>query len=104
MSYSAFLSNVGDTWTRNVSCLDCPAYATCTATYMRKSGITCSDVIITEIVREIMLETAAHLTPQTRAAIREELHFPPVAEKITKAEKDARRVKQLELLREMFKT
>lgn len=104
MSYSAFLSNVGDTWTRNVSCLDCPAYATCTETYMGKSGITCSDVIVTEIVREIMLETAAHLTPQTRAAIREELHFPQTAKKITKEERDALRVKRLEILREMFKT
>lgn len=104
MSYSAFLSNVGDTWTRNVACSDCPAFATCTSTYMGKSGITCSDVIITEIVREIMLETAAHLTPQTRAAIREELHFPPTAKKITKEERDALRVKRLEILREMFKT
>ena len=104
MSYSAFLSNVGDTWTRNVSCFDCPAYATCTGTYMGKSGITCSDVIVTEIVREIMLETAAHLTLQTRCRIREELKFPPVAEKMTKAEKDAQRVKQMEILREIFKT
>lgn len=71
---------------------------------MGKSGITCSDVIVTEIVREIMLETAAHLTPQTRAAIREELNFPPVAKKITKEERDALSVKQLEILREMFKT
>ena len=70
----------------------------------KKSGITCSDVIVTEITREIMLETAAHLTPQTRAAIREELHFPPVAKKITKEERDARRVKQMEILREIFKT
>ena len=104
MSYSAFLSNVGDAWTRNVACTDCPAYAVCTGTYMGKSGITCSDVIVTEIVREIMLETAAHLTPQTRAAIREELKFPPVAVKMTKAERDAQRVKRLELLREIFKT
>lgn len=104
MSYSAFLSNVGDTWTRNVACFDCPAYATCTGTYMGKSGITCSDVIVTEIVREIMLETAAHLTPQTRDAIRKELQFPTTAKKITKEERDALRVKQLEILREIFKT
>lgn len=103
MSYSAFLSNVGDVWTRRVACSDCPAYATCTATYRGNSGIICSDVIITEIVREIMLETAANLTPKTRAAIREELKFPPVAEKITKEERDALRVKRLEILREMFK-
>ena len=69
-----------------------------------ESGITCSDVIVTEIVREIMLETAAHLTPQTREAIRKELQFPPTAKKITKEERDALRVKQMEILREIFKT
>lgn len=104
MSYSAFLSSVGDTWTRSVACSDCPAYATCTLTYAGKSGITCSDVIVTEIVREIMLETEAHLTPQTREAIRKELQYPPTAKKITKEERDALRVKQMEILREMFKT
>ena len=55
---------------------------------MGKSGITCSDVIVTEIVREIMLETAAHLTPQTRAAIRKELQFPPTAKKITSTKQE----------------